>query len=46
MKKYTERPNYSQLLQFQFIIDHATKDTNVAQFVDEILDLPDEQKSV
>lgn len=41
MKKYTERPNYNQLLELSFITEHAEKDTNVAAFVEEILDLPD-----
>lgn len=41
MKNYTARPNYSQLLELKFITEHAKKDTNVAAFVEEILDLPD-----
>ena len=41
MKNYTCRPNYSQLLEFDFIKVHASKETNVASFVDEVLNLPD-----
>ncbi|CAL7933857.1 unnamed protein product [Xylocopa violacea] len=41
MKDYTARPNYNQLLKLDFIIEHAEKDTNVAEFVGEILDLPE-----
>ncbi|XP_034191959.1 dual specificity mitogen-activated protein kinase kinase lic isoform X2 [Osmia lignaria lignaria] len=41
MKDYTARPNYNQLLTLNFITEHAKRDTNVAEFVGEILDLPD-----
>ncbi|XP_011311023.1 dual specificity mitogen-activated protein kinase kinase 3 [Fopius arisanus] len=41
MKDYTARPNYSQLLELDFIIEHSKKDINVAEFVEKILDLPD-----
>ena len=41
MKDYTARPNYNQLLKLEFITEHAKKDTNVAEFVGEILDLPE-----
>lgn len=44
MKDYTARPNYSQLLELSFITEHAQKDTNVAEFVGEILDLPDNEQ--
>lgn len=40
-KKYTDRPNYEQLLQHVFLVEHMTKDTDVAGFVEEILNLPD-----
>ncbi|EEB15530.1 cAMP-dependent protein kinase catalytic subunit, putative [Pediculus humanus corporis] len=40
-KKYTDRPNYEELLEHQFIITHRDKETDVAKFVDEILNLPD-----
>ncbi|XP_058807840.1 dual specificity mitogen-activated protein kinase kinase 6 [Phymastichus coffea] len=45
MKKYTERPNYNQLLKLDFITEHAEKDINVAAFVEEILNLPDAGQS-
>ncbi|KAJ8682699.1 hypothetical protein QAD02_018491 [Eretmocerus hayati] len=41
MKNYSARPNYSQLLELNFISEHATKNTDVAAFVEGILDLPD-----
>lgn len=41
MKDYTARPNYSQLLELSFIKEHAKKDTDVAEFVGQILDLPE-----
>lgn len=40
-KKYTDRPNYEQLLQHAFLSEHVNKDTDVAGFVEEILNLPD-----
>ena len=43
MKDYTARPNYSQLLELAFITEHAKKDTDVTEFVAEILDLPDDE---
>ncbi|CAL1686515.1 unnamed protein product [Lasius platythorax] len=46
MKNYTARPNYSQLLELDFIVEHAQKDTNVAEFVGEILDLPENELPV
>lgn len=46
MKNYTARPNYSQLLELDFIREHAQKDTNVAKFVGEILDLPESEQPV
>ncbi|XP_011496842.1 PREDICTED: dual specificity mitogen-activated protein kinase kinase 3 isoform X2 [Ceratosolen solmsi marchali] len=45
MKNYAARPNYNQLLELSFISKHAEKDTNVAAFVAEILDLPDAEQS-
>lgn len=46
MKNYTARPNYNQLLELNFIREHAQKDTNVAKFVEEILDLPENEQPV
>ncbi|KAL3273952.1 hypothetical protein HHI36_015375 [Cryptolaemus montrouzieri] len=40
-KKYTDRWNYSQLLQHSFIVTHKNKDTNISNFIAEVLDLPD-----
>lgn len=40
-KKYTDRPNYEQLLEHAFLVGHVNKETNVAAFVEEILDIPD-----
>lgn len=40
-KDYTDRPNYEGLLAHPFIQTHSTKETNVIEFVDEILNLPD-----
>jgi mitogen-activated protein kinase kinase 3 len=40
-KKYTARPNYDQLLAHPFCVTHRDKETDVASFVGEILDLPD-----
>lgn len=40
-KKYIERPNYDTLLQHPFCIIHKEKNTDVASFVSEILDLPE-----
>lgn len=45
MKDYTARPNYSQLLELSFITEHTQKDINVAEFVGEILDLPENEQS-
>lgn len=39
-KRCTDRPTYDQLLQHIFIVEHTAKDTDVASFVDEILNLP------
>lgn len=38
-RRYTDRPTYEQLLQHIFIVENATKETDVASFVDEILNL-------
>lgn len=46
IKNYTARPNYSQLLELNFTREHAQKDTNVAKFVEEILDLPENEQPV
>lgn len=40
-KLYTARPNYDQLLNHPFCKAHKDKETNVAEFVSEILDLND-----
>lgn len=40
-KRFTDRPNYEQLLQHAFLVEHMTKETDVAGFVEEILNLPD-----
>lgn len=41
MKDYIARPNYNQLLKLDFITEHANKETNVAEFVEHILDIPE-----
>lgn len=41
-KKYTARPNYEELLVHPFLKTHRDQETDVAAFVDEILNLPDE----
>lgn len=43
-KNYAHRPNYSQLLTHPFIVKHIDKCTDVASFVSEILDLPEDTK--
>lgn len=40
-KKYTDRPNYEQLLKHAFLKEHEDVQTDVAGFVEEILSLPD-----
>ena len=45
MKDYKARPNYDQLLQISFIIEHAEKETDVATFVAEIIDLPEREET-
>ncbi|XP_071444624.1 dual specificity mitogen-activated protein kinase kinase 3 [Hetaerina americana] len=40
-KDYQARPNYSILLNHPFVVAHKHKETDVSQFVSEILDLPD-----
>lgn len=40
-KKFTDRPNYEQLLQHPFLLEHVSKETNVAAFVEEVLSLPE-----
>ncbi|XP_066588893.1 dual specificity mitogen-activated protein kinase kinase 3 [Prorops nasuta] len=44
-KDYKLRPNYSQLLEHSFIKEHAEKQTNIEQFVGEILDLPESEQN-
>lgn len=43
-KDYKQRPNYDALLAHNFCKEHSEKDTDVASFVQEILDLPDDSK--
>jgi serine/threonine protein kinase len=38
-KKCLDRPNYEELLATDFVKEHTQKDTNVAAFVEEILNL-------
>lgn len=40
-RKYTDRPNYEQLLTHNFIVEHVRRNTDIASFVEEILNLPD-----
>ncbi|XP_072400740.1 dual specificity mitogen-activated protein kinase kinase 6 isoform X3 [Diabrotica undecimpunctata] len=40
-KKYTDRPNYSQLLEHEFLVKHKDMKTDISPFVSEILDIPD-----
>lgn len=40
-KTHTDRPNYEKLLKHRFLTENAAKETDVAAFVEEILDLPD-----
>jgi len=45
-KDYHQRPNYVQLLQHPFIVQHSERNTDIAGFVGQILDLmPDEQNA-
>ncbi|XP_013199575.1 dual specificity mitogen-activated protein kinase kinase 6 [Amyelois transitella] len=41
-KDYKNRPNYNMLLSHKFCLEHGTKEVDVASFVQEILDLPDD----
>lgn len=41
-KDYKQRPNYDALLAHPFCQEHSQKETDVASFVQEILDLPDD----
>ncbi|KAF4520692.1 hypothetical protein B566_EDAN006368 [Ephemera danica] len=41
-KVFTARPNYESLLRHPFIESHKDRETDVAGFVSEILDLPDQ----
>lgn len=38
-KKCEDRPNYEELLANEFIKEHTQKETNVSEYVNEILDL-------
>ncbi|XP_050302294.1 dual specificity mitogen-activated protein kinase kinase 6 [Anthonomus grandis grandis] len=40
-KKYTDRWNYKQLLEHEFLTKHTVLDTDISSFIGEILDLPD-----
>nr|XP_022916679.1 dual specificity mitogen-activated protein kinase kinase 6 [Onthophagus taurus] len=40
-KKYVDRPHYEGLLNHPFCLEHKDKEVDVASFVSEILDLPD-----
>lgn len=40
-KTFTNRPNYEQLLQHAFLVEHVNKDTDVAVFVEIVLNLPE-----
>lgn len=40
-KNYLDRWNYSQLLEHKFLLKHKNLDTNISEFISEILDLPD-----
>lgn len=40
-KVFTQRPYYEKLLQHPFLTLHTSKETDVASFVVEILDLPE-----
>lgn len=40
-KKYTDRLNYDQLLKHPFCVKHSEKNTDVASYVSEILDIPE-----
>lgn len=40
-KKFIDRWNYTQLLQHPFIVTHKNKNTNISNFISEVLDLPD-----
>lgn len=39
-KRYTDRPTYDQLLQHIFIVENTQMETDVASFVEEVLNLP------
>lgn len=40
-KQYTARPNYEQLLQHDFIVEHIKRNTDISEFVAKVLDLKD-----
>lgn len=40
-KKFTDRPNYEKLLRHEFITQNISKETDVAGYVTEILNLPE-----
>ena len=40
-KDFTARPNYEQLLQHSFIVEHTARNTDISEFVAKILDLPE-----
>ncbi|XP_059059214.1 dual specificity mitogen-activated protein kinase kinase 6 [Achroia grisella] len=41
-KNYHNRPNYTVLFSHKFCVEHGNKETDVASFVQEILNLPDD----
>lgn len=40
-KKFTDRPNYEKLLKHEFLTQNVSKETDVAGYVTEILNLPE-----
>lgn len=40
-KKYTDRWNYDQLINHDFLIKHKEMNTDISAFISEILDLPE-----
>jgi mitogen-activated protein kinase kinase 3 len=40
-KKYTDRSNYEQLLNHDFLVKHKEMNTDISSFISEVLDLPD-----
>ena len=40
-KEFTARPNYEQLLQHAFIVEHIQRNTDISEFVTQVLDFPE-----